>query len=370
MEDMESTKATDLLAVILSKNGTINSTDSRVYLYIEEMNAKALLAKDAAHKTELMKQLRVLTDIRFVDVEWNVIPGAPPCMLACPGRPPVSDWAGAGTVFPALHGSDYVEVKVACVDPSTLAIQCYCNEVACYVQLVERMSSPPKYVAIPIGTCSVFWRHHESRPWMRYDDHPMRPALVMELLLCSRPGSDVVRVHLINTDVNILDVFDCMAGALEELHRAGIVHYDINVGSFVVMVRSDDPSKLVACKVFDLSRAKRVGIDDAQMHKPDHIYRRDYPYLPEDGPAGVMYASCVEAATPWLDVYALGNVFDQIRTNDNRKIRNPAVDTALEAIATNMRNPSFRANPGANPSGFCTASEVMTMLTDLRSRVE
>jgi hypothetical protein len=279
---------------------------------------------------------------------------------------------GTGVVFPAwFNWSDELRRRRVCVkvpfaswrgvdegpgDPVEIG-GFFCNELACYMHLLRVMGGkrllPLRNIVQPIGICMVQWD-----PARRSDDILRRPALILAWL-GRYPGDihvalDMNMMH--TTSVDIVVILVQMATALCTLHAGGIVHYDIKFCAFIIHVLRNDPAHFRGCWLIDLSHSKIVGADGGRMHKPHRKRRSNYPYLPENGPAGVVWAESVEAATPWLDVYALGNVFDQIRTESYGMRRDRRFDGDLELIALHMRNPSLQP----------TADDVVRMLKAIR----
>lgn len=334
--------------------------------------------------------MRVLTHVHVVKDEnaavWEPDEGVPACVL--PRTPVMLDpktpgvrQGGTGAVFGALLRDDddeaaatataaaatteaadaaaagrreagrRVAVKVPFASPPSQSsanspepiAQFFCNELRVYARLLEwqREQEKPQqhltHVALPIGVCSVCWADGNGEGSIRDYDQPMRPGFVIEWLGPSegeveRPLAKANR-WLDPKGGAVAEVFKGMATGVAQLHAAGVVHYDIKTGAFQLIGAAQGGGACRMCKVFDLSHAKLVSgsFDADQRHRPNATQRPNYPHSYAE-------ASTIAAATPWLDVYALGSVYFEILDRFKRHAVVVEYDAKLRELALEMQS--------------------------------
>ena len=340
------------------------------------------LTRTAAHT------MRVLTDIVIVNNETDWTPafnGYMPCVLPCaPGQHQHQHQrqggtggqrqGGTGVVFPALYGEQRVAVKVPFVqeyvdkrtDASSTAPvgQFFCNELRINERLLMRMPSAGQHdVAMPIGVCVVSWDDKLRAPYARRDDQPCRPALVFRWEGPTLAGDIEVPLaspRWLHPD-DVAKLFARMGRSIARAHDANIVHYDVKLSNFIVMATRESGGPMCpvrSCKLIDFSHSKLADpncIDAQQQHRP-HLHRPNYPMLTEATP----WATTILAATPWLDVYALGGVFIEVLDKLRGYKQEATHDATLRDIAAQMR---LRLRLiGDTMHSKLTAHEVVAML--------
>ena len=204
----------------------------------------------------------------------------------------------------------------------------FCNEVRVNAHLLA-VAPVITHVAQPVGVISASW--DDSRGFFLHADYPVRNAIVFEWL-GDDPSRMLKEVSLSSPGVAdwitngkvLVTVLVGMAIGVSQLHSAGIVHYDLKSSAFSVSLSTFDAS-VVSVKVLDLSHAKlTIGADASRKtyDAPEHEIRF-YPTIAD------LERNAILAATPWLDVFALGNIFKRIVDHVN-------VDEELKAALTKL----------------------------------
>jgi hypothetical protein len=268
------------------------------------------------------------------------------------------------------------------------------NEATVFAHLLRTSPAPLAHVVRAIGVCMVSWRKDGER-----DVYPRRLALVLEWLGncpswphldCFMLDDSVKVSRLLTNTVRLFRVLDGVASALVELHENGVVHGDLKRSAFsLTQVRGPPPEiyggagedDVVFVKVFDLTHARlvdaRTSADALDGKKyVHHASQSNYP-SPEPAPAASgaasggrsrrvgPWVSDLPAATPWLDVYALGVMFQKIvgSAPDRATTTPEGVDLRgeLTELFAAMKN-------GERPEDRMTAREVARKLRAMRLR--
>ena len=215
----------------------------------------------------------------------------------------------------------------------------FCNEIRVNAHLLA-VAPVITHVAQPVGVISASW--DDSRGFFLHADYPVRNAIVFEWL-GDDPSRMLKEVSLSSPGVAdwitngkvLVTVLVGMAIGVSQLHSAGIVHYDLKSSAFSVSLSTLDAS-VVSVKVLDLSHAKlTIGADasvktydapEPPRTPPPPNARHEVRFYPT---IADLEGNAILAATPWLDVFALGNIFKRIVDHVN-------VDEELKAALTKL----------------------------------